>query len=178
VIERQDALGEKMMERRFKLLKKDQSGAALVIALILMIVLTLIGLASTFSSTYEIKLSGNKRGSTDAFYAADSGAQMTMANIKNFDVPARYTGSPPKYEPSKDQNNPNPNPTNAQIVIEHFPDEHGCPRGFGMSADPGKIDCLNFMIESKGEDQIELNPMRSKCTIQEKVARVVPTPSD
>jgi Tfp pilus assembly protein PilX len=63
---------------------KNQSGAALVIALIMMIVLTLIGLASTFTSTFEIRLSGNKRGSTDAFYAAEGGIQATLANSANF----------------------------------------------------------------------------------------------
>jgi len=40
----------------------NQSGAALVIALVIMIVLTVIALAATFTSIFEIKLSGNKRG--------------------------------------------------------------------------------------------------------------------
>ena len=60
---------------------KNQSGVALVIALIMLIVMTLIGLASTFTSTFEIKLSGNKRSSTDAFFAADSGVEVVKANI-------------------------------------------------------------------------------------------------
>ena len=51
---------------------KDQSGVALVLALIMIVILTLIGLASTYTSTFEMKLSGNKRGTTDAFYAADA----------------------------------------------------------------------------------------------------------
>ena len=51
---------------------KDQSGSALVIALVMIVVLTLIGLASTFTSTFETSLSGNKRLSTDAFYIAES----------------------------------------------------------------------------------------------------------
>jgi hypothetical protein len=55
-----------------KTIMKDQSGAALVVALIMIVVLTLIGLASTFSSTFEISLSGNKRLSTDAFYNAET----------------------------------------------------------------------------------------------------------
>jgi uncharacterized protein (UPF0333 family) len=154
-------------------LVKDQSGAALVIALVLMIVLTLIGLASTLSSTYEIRLSGNKRGSTDAFYAADSGAQVVITNVNNFDVPGKYTTN--KYEPFKDNSNPNPNPTNAQVVIEHYPDQFGCPRGFGFGS---HVDCLNYMIESNGEDQIELSLMKSKCTVQEKVARLIPKEGD
>jgi PilX N-terminal len=159
------------MKNRFDLLRTDQSGVALVIALILMIVLTLIGLASTFSSTYEIKLSGNKRGSTDAFYAADSGAQVVVANIKNFDLPGQYIAD--KYDPFKDKNNPNPNPTNAAVNIQHYSNQSGAPRGFGMSAT--QVNYEHYMIQSSGEDQIELNPIRSKCIIEEKVVRMVPT---
>ena len=68
----------------------NQSGGALVIALIMMIVLTLIGLASMFTSTFEIKLSGNKRASTDSFYAAEGGVQATLTNSGNF-TPSNYT---------------------------------------------------------------------------------------
>jgi type IV pilus assembly protein PilX len=159
------------MKHRLHFLAKDESGVALVIALILMVVLTLIGLASTFSSTYEMKLSGNKRGSTDAFYAADSGVQVTTANIKNFDLPGQYVDD--KYNPFTDTNNPNPNPTNASVKIQHYSNQGGAPRGFGMSAT--QVNYEHYMIESTGEDQIELNPVRSKSTIEEKVVRMVPT---
>ncbi len=40
----------------------NENGAALVIALMMMIMLTLVGLGSIFTSTFEVKLSGNKRG--------------------------------------------------------------------------------------------------------------------
>jgi type IV pilus assembly protein PilX len=159
------------MKHSLNLLTKDESGVALVIALVLMVVLTLIGLASTLSSTYEVKLSGNKRGSTDAFYAADSGVQVTVANIKNFDLPGQYVDE--KYDPFHDNNNPNPNPTNAAVSIQHYSNQAGAPRGFGMSAT--QVNYEHYMIESSGEDQIELNPIRSKCTIEEKVVRMVPT---
>lgn len=63
---------------------KEQSGTALVIALIMMVVLTLIGLASTFTSIIEARLSGIKRESTAAYYAADAAAQVVFNNIQNF----------------------------------------------------------------------------------------------
>ncbi len=72
------------MEIKKNSILKNQSGAALVIALIMMIVLTLIGLASIFTSTFEMKISGNKRGSTNAFYRGESGIQVVTANIQNF----------------------------------------------------------------------------------------------
>ena len=154
---------------RFKETLSNQSGAALVIALVMIIVLTLIGLASTFTSTFEIKLSGNKRGSTDAFYSADSGVQVVLARIENFDLPSKYTDN--KYNPFSDP--ANSNPTKAQVVIEHNAVQKGAPRGSGFGA-TGSLGFEHYLIESTGMDQIEANPLKPSCTIEEKVVRLVP----
>ena len=65
-------------------LLRTQSGSALVVALIMMIVITMIGLASSYTSIYEIIASGNKRASTSAFYGADAQAVAITANPGNF----------------------------------------------------------------------------------------------
>ena len=147
---------------------KNQSGAALVIALIMMIVLTLIGLASIFTSTFEIKISGNKRGSTDAFYSADSGVQVVMARVENFNINLYSTGS---YNPFTDANNINV--TNAQVTVTHDTTQEGAPRGHGFSATNFEFE--HFLIASTGRDQTDINPIRSTCLIQEKLVRLVPT---
>lgn len=157
------------METKLNINLKDQSGAALVVALIIMIVLTLIGLASVFTSTFEIRLSGNKRGSTDAFYAADSGVQVVTARIENFDLTGKYVDN--KYDPFTDP--ANPNPTNAKATINHDTTQSGAPRGIKSSAISFEFE--HYLIESTGQDQMELNPIKSTCTIQEKVVRLVPT---
>lgn len=160
------------MRTNFGLLARNQSGMALVIALILMVVLTLIGLASTLSSTFEIKLSGNKRGSTGAFYSADTGVQVVMANINNFNLPGQYVNN--KYNPFTDGNNPNPNPTNAVASIQYLPNQSGAPRGLGLSA-AGNYGFSYYLIDSTGQDQIEMNPIRSTCAVEQNVVRLVPT---
>ena len=160
-----------MKPKRYPLLSRNQSGAALVIALVLMVVLTLLGLASSLSSNFEIKLSGNKRGSTDAFYAADSGVQVVMANIQNFDVPGKFSGA--KYKPFSDGDNTTPNPTKAVVVIEHYPDQTGAPRGLGMSAT--QVNFEHYLIESSGEDRVDRSLIKSQSVIQQKVVRLVPT---
>lgn len=149
---------------------KNQNGAALVIGLIMLIVLTLIGLAATFTSTLEVILSGNKRGATDAFFAADSGVQVVIANIENFDIPGKYINN--QYNPFTDQKNPNP--TNAKVIITYNPGQTGAPRGLGLSA-TGNYEYNYYLIESTGEDQLEVNSNKSKCTIQQKVVRLIPT---
>ena len=152
---------------------KNQSGVALVIALIMMIVMTVIVLATSFTSIFEIILAGNKRGSTDAFFAADSGVHVVVSNIANFDLAGKYD-SGGKYDYTNYNGNTNYNPTNADIIIYHNSTQTGAPRGFGFSA-TGGYGFMHYLIESKGEDQIELSPIKSTCTIQEKVVRLVPT---
>lgn len=79
-----------MVTKRIDTKRKNQSGAALVIAMIMMIVLTLIGLASTFTSIFESKLSGNKRESTGAFFAAEAGLEAVKTDMTNFDTTISY----------------------------------------------------------------------------------------
>jgi type II secretory pathway pseudopilin PulG len=55
---------------------KDRKGAALVIALIILLVLTLIGISAISTTTYETSISGNERVATNAFYAAEAGVQV------------------------------------------------------------------------------------------------------
>jgi uncharacterized protein (UPF0333 family) len=156
---------------RNQIFLKTQSGVALVMALLMMVVLTLIGLASTFTSTFEIKLSGNKRGSTNAFYSADSGAQVVLSNIENFNLPGKYDiGN--KYHYSLDSGVTNP--TGADIVIYHDTTQSGAPRGLGLSA-TGNFDFAHYTVESKGQDQVDLSPVKSTTTVQQKVVRLTPT---
>jgi Tfp pilus assembly protein PilX len=155
------------MDIKNKSILENQSGAALVIALIMMVVLTLIGLASMFSSTFEIMISGNKRCSTDAFFAADGGIQVVTANIKNFNT---STNTYP-YNPFTDLANPNPNPTNAQVTITNDTTQVGAPRGYGISATQFEFE--HFLIGSTG--QTCANPVPSTTTIQEKVVKLIPT---
>ncbi len=156
------------MSMRLKEILRDQSGVALVIALLMMIVLTMVGLASVFTSSFEMRLSGNKRGSTDAFYSADSGIQVVMGNIENFNL-GKYSDN--KYDPFTDPKNSNL--VDAKALTSHMTDQYGSPRGCGFSATNFEFE--HYLINSTGHDQIELNPIRSQSTLEEKVVRLVPT---
>ena len=147
---------------------KNQSGAALVVALIMMVVLTLIGLASIFSSTFEVKISGNKRCSTNAFYAAESGLQVVLARVENFN-PNSYDSGTSKYNPFTDTNNINP--TNARVTNTFISSQQGAPRGYGFSAINFEFE--HFMIDSTGQTCVV--PAASTTTVQDKVVRLVPT---
>ena len=58
-----------------------QDGVALVIALLMLLILTLIGISSITTTTFESSISGNERVKTDAFYAAEAGIQVGLNQL-------------------------------------------------------------------------------------------------
>ena len=69
---------------------KDQNGTALVVALLLLLVLTFIGIGSVSSSFFETKISGNSRFGQAAYYAAKGGAELGINQLPNT---TSYSGS-------------------------------------------------------------------------------------
>jgi len=59
----------------------NERGTALVVALILLWVLTIIGLAATNTSTLEVLISGSEKEGQEAFYAADGGIEYGLHQI-------------------------------------------------------------------------------------------------
>jgi Tfp pilus assembly protein PilX len=68
----------------------NEKGVALVIALIMLIVLTLIGLSSIGTSIFETKISGYERFATNAFYAAEGGLEIGISRIPDLTA---YSGN-------------------------------------------------------------------------------------
>lgn len=169
---------------------RNQSGVALVIALIMIVVLTLIGLASTFTSDFEIKLSGNKRGSTDCFYTADSGVQGLQANIANFNFNSDTyaTITDPTSLPQDFQNRSidsklktpqlvlpaGPSFNKPPILTMYHTTLTGAPRGAHFSA-AGNYQFAYFYIDSVGCDQLDVSPVTYNCEHEEEVFRLLPT---
>ena len=80
---------------------KDQKGMALVVALIMLLVLTLIGMSSISSTYYETKISGNDRFGTAAFYAAKGGVEVGMNRLPDTSAYSGNIGSDETYRSGK-----------------------------------------------------------------------------
>ncbi len=70
-----------------------QKGATLVIALVILIALTIIGLVSMQSSTTEVSMAGNLRNSATAFSAAEVGLADGESFVESQDSPALFDGN-------------------------------------------------------------------------------------
>jgi len=60
---------------------RSERGFALIIALLVLLVLTLIGISAINTTTFETSISGNERVGTDAFYAAEAGIQIGLNQL-------------------------------------------------------------------------------------------------
>ncbi len=82
-------------------LANNEKGIALVIALIMLLVLTLIGIGSIDSSVFETKISGNERIGSAAFYAAAGGADVGIDQIPSLASYSSTIGSDVSYRSGK-----------------------------------------------------------------------------
>ncbi len=112
---------------------KKQSGTALVVALIMMVVITLIALASSYTSIFEIGISGNKRGKTNAFFVADGCINELASSAANFDSAdiVKYPNSSSPDPNIKIYNNPPTGCGSGPRSIRAFLNQSGAPRGGG-----------------------------------------------
>ena len=175
------------MATKNKLCLQNQSGAALVIALMILVVLTIISLSSSITSITEIKLSGNKRGSTDAFYTADGGIQAAIANLSNFSsstyipLPANTGGI------SQDILNQSVDSyftsvtfpagvtfTTPPTVVIYHETSTGAPKGLGFSA-TGNVGFEYYIVASTGVDQTSIDSLRSTSEVVTTAVRIMPS---
>lgn len=75
----------------------SERGIATFLALIMMAMLTIIGLAALSTSDDEVQIAGNEWQEARAFWAAESGLSQASANLQ---VQYEVTGAPPTYMPS------------------------------------------------------------------------------
>jgi type IV pilus assembly protein PilX len=74
--------------------KKDQTGAALVVSLIVLVLLTLLGVAAMRTSVLEERMAGNMRESNIAFQSAEGALREALST----DLPSNsYDGTVPGY---------------------------------------------------------------------------------
>lgn len=93
-----------MAEFSYRFLKEDE-GSVLVVALLILVILTLIGISATRTTEIELQIAGNEKASKAAFYNADSGAYATPKlirscvdnNLQPVVVGITYQATPPAF---------------------------------------------------------------------------------
>lgn len=75
--------------------RRKQSGAALIVGLILLLVLTMLGISGMQTATFELLQAGNTQFSENAFQAADTGIDRALVNSNlNTGIPVIVPATP------------------------------------------------------------------------------------
>ena len=91
--------------------KRSEKGAALIVALLLLLVLTVLALSLINTSTFEIGISGNEKTSLEAFYAAEAGIQTALSQLPSMEaIPRTGIGSDSHYWSGNVSERGNPRP--------------------------------------------------------------------
>jgi hypothetical protein len=69
----------KAKDRQKKSILKNKDGSILLIAMVILLLLTILGIAAINTTTIELALSGNEKTSKIVFYAADTGIEVGRA---------------------------------------------------------------------------------------------------
>ncbi len=154
------------MDSKMNTIFGKQSGTALVIALIMMVVITLIALASSYTSIFEIGISGNKRGKTDAFFVADGCINGIAASTSTFD-PANFQNV---LIPNTQSRYDSPASPCGSGSVDFFSNQSGAPRGGGWG---GGTTYAYYAINCTGHDTAG---SAAVSNMKEDVKRLMPLP--
>jgi Tfp pilus assembly protein PilV len=69
-----------------------QSGAVLIVAMILLVVLTLLGVTAMNTTSLQERIASNTQEQVHAFQAAETGLNQAFADNLAFDITGTYTG--------------------------------------------------------------------------------------
>ncbi len=146
-----------------------QRGTALVMSLVILMVLTILGIAAMGTSSLEEKMAGATQEGTRAFEAAESGVNSTLSKAGSLDTTNTCFSTPPNW------NNITPTFTygfgksgsaNVRTCFIQFSPPK---RGSGFSAKFGSSQAANFTVESTGTTTAQ-----ARTVIEQGIAQIMP----
>lgn len=147
-------MGENSMHPEIKLLNNDR-GSIMVVALLLLVFLTIIGITAASNTRMELNITRNSQEYKRDFYVADSGWRAAAMNLQDFGLAF------PDYDNGvKDWENPAGtlnNDISYDFRIEHI----GIVEG-GAAGNSGAIGCRDaiFEVDSRALD-VDGNPTQT-----------------
>ena len=77
--------------------RRQQSGAVLIVAMIILLVLTLLGVTAMNTSSLQEKIASNTQEQVHAFQAAETGLNQAFADNLSYDISSLPTDIPGSY---------------------------------------------------------------------------------
>jgi hypothetical protein len=127
-----------------------ERGAALIMAMVILVMLTFIGLAALSTSSTELFLSSNYRRSLEAFHAAEGMMDAALVDTTNFVVPAGGAGTETDLADITDTNTSNHNEVTGEGTVTYIA-AGPPPAGAGMGT---KVKANYFVVETTGRGSL------------------------
>lgn len=90
------------MRRTNKPSRTRQSGAVLIVAMIILVILTLLGVTAMNTSSLQERIASNTQEQVHAFQAAETGLNQAFADNLSYDIMDDYTTAPATFAGSAD----------------------------------------------------------------------------
>lgn len=119
--------------------RSSQTGATLVVGLVLLLVLTVVGVSGMNTATMEVTMAGNTQFQTDAFQMAEDGIDTVLAQ-RNYSTSGNTTLAP-TGDPDYDRR-----AVTRFITTTPIPDA-----AFSMGVSTGSVQAFHFDIVSVGK---------------------------
>ena len=107
---------------------KNEKGIAVITALMLLVILTLIGFAATNTTTVETQIAGSEISIKQGFYKADAGVTYAIRNFSEADFNSKtpiWLPITADSNPRKDNPDPNMDDQEASLIERRDVDEDG-----------------------------------------------------
>ncbi|HEU4619680.1 MAG TPA: pilus assembly PilX N-terminal domain-containing protein [Gammaproteobacteria bacterium] len=120
--------------------RESEAGAALVVGLILMLVLTVLGVSGMNMNTLELTMASNTQSQQDAFQAAETGIDLALAT-RDFTTTAATSIAPTDVGGD----------TTAEATVQFMQTTPVPDLSFSMGVGTGSVQAFHFDITAVGE---------------------------
>ncbi len=150
---------------------RNERGIVLVIAVLIMITGTVLGIAAVMTSNIEVRMSGNQRSMESALYAADAGIENGLSWLASSGVTKPdESGLPTMKETVEEMTDPeNPAISSSQYYIGDLHHSKNPPAGWDVT----KFRRYYYQIYSAGYEKPRANPEPESSAEVEVIASIV-----
>ena len=137
--------GTMMKERRIA--KKNERGAALIVAMVMLLLLTMIGILALNTSSTELRIVGNYRNTEVAFFAAEGGVAFGQTSPTIYDSLVLAPPVPVTSWNSADHGGPvTVGSNNADVVVVWVASSSIVPAKIAAVTDPDAVKVINHFV--------------------------------
>jgi hypothetical protein len=148
---------------------RNERGVVLVIAVLIMITGTFLGIAAVMTSDIEVRMSGNQRCMETALYAADGGIENGLSWLASSGVTKPDESNLPTMKETKDIPDPDNDKISSQYYIGDLHHSKNPPAGWDVT----KFRRYYYQIYSTGYEKLPEDPEPESSAEVEVVASVV-----